>query len=77
VELGAIRRACGAEPAVFSHKRWMGHTLGASGMVGLIISALCHQKAMLPDGRPIAPPARSITIAQGFGGHIGMCLLTG
>ncbi|MGC9261132.1 MAG: beta-ketoacyl synthase N-terminal-like domain-containing protein [Phycisphaerae bacterium] len=77
VELAAIRRACGAEPAVFSHKRWMGHTLGASGMVGLIISALCHQKAMLPDGRPIAPPARSITIAQGFGGHIGMCVLTG
>ncbi len=77
VELAAIRRACGAEPAVFSHKRWMGHTLGASGLVGLVISTMCHAKAQLPDGQRISSPARSITIGQGFGGHIGMCVLTG
>jgi 3-oxoacyl-(acyl-carrier-protein) synthase len=77
VELAAIRRACGAGPAVFSHKRWMGHTLGASGLVGLVISAICHNKAQLTDGQRIAHPARSITISQGFGGHIGMCVLAG
>ena len=77
VELAAIRCVCGTEPAVFSHKRWMGHTLGASGMVGVVISALCHQTSRLPDGQRISTPARSITIGQGFGGHIGMCVLTG
>ena len=77
VELAAIERACGADSAVFSHKRSLGHALGASGLIGLVISAMCHQNNMLPDGRAISRPARSITIGQGFGGHIGMCVMAG
>jgi len=77
VELAATARACGKEAAVFSHKRWLGHSLGASGLVGLAISTMCHQNAMLPTGPTISRPARSITIGQGFGGHIGMCVLSG
>ncbi len=77
VELAAIGRACGAEAAVFSHKRWLGHSLGASGLVGVVISTLCHQHGELPTGQGISRPARSITVGQGFGGHIGMCVLAG
>lgn len=77
VELSAIGRACGAKSAVFSHKRWLGHSLGASGLVGLVISAMCHQHGTLPTGQGISQSARSITIGQGFGGHIGMCVLAG
>ena len=77
VELAAIGRACGAESAVFSHKRWLGHSLGASGLLGIVISAMCHQHSELPTGQGISRPARSITVGQGFGGHIGMCVLAG
>ncbi len=77
VELAAIGRACEAEAAVFSHKRWLGHSLGASGLLGMVISTLCHQHGELPTGQSISQPARSITIGQGFGGHIGMCVLAG
>ena len=77
VEWAAITRVCGREAAVFSHKHWLGHCLGASGLLGLVISAMCHQHATLPLGPAISRPARSITISQGFGGHIGMCVLAG
>ena len=77
VELSAIKRACGAEAAVFSHKRWIGHSLGASGLLGVVISTMCHQHGELPMGQKFSRPARSITIGQGFGGHIGMCVLAG
>lgn len=77
VEAGAIAAACGNATPYFSHKRWLGHSLGASGLVGLVISTMCHQNAILPTGQSISRPARSITIGQGFGGHIGMCVLAG
>lgn len=60
---------------VFSHKRFLGHSLGASGLVALVLSILCHQNGTTLDWQPIGPSARSITIAQGFGGHIGLARL--
>ncbi len=74
-ELAAIRRVCGERTPVFSHKQWLGHSLGASGLVALILSAVCHRKRCTLDGRPLEAGGRSITIAQGFGGPIGMCRL--
>ena len=69
-ELAAIRSVFPEVP-VFSHKRWLGHSLGAAGLVSVVLSAMGHQAGRTPDGVPVGKGARSLTIAQGFGGHIG------
>lgn len=72
----------GAEDAmggawVFSHKRYLGHSLGAAGLIGVVLSAACHRARRTLGGRPIQAESTSVTISQGFGGHIGMALLQG
>jgi 3-oxoacyl-(acyl-carrier-protein) synthase len=62
---------------IFSHKRWLGHALGAAGLVSLALSALAHRHGITPAGHAVAPGARSLTIAQGFGGHIAVVALRG
>ena len=74
-ELAAIRKICGSDVKVFSHKYWLGHTLGASGLMALALSAMCHLHGVTLCGARLGPAARSLTIAQGFGGHIGVCAL--
>ncbi len=76
VELAAIADVCGDVP-VFSHKGALGHSLGAAGLVALVISALAHQYGRTPEDQKINPAANSVTLAQGFGGHIGMAVLRG
>jgi 3-oxoacyl-[acyl-carrier-protein] synthase II len=47
VELAALEHACRGIPApahVYSHKAALGHTLGASGVVSLVLNVLMHQK---------------------------------
>ncbi|MGC8561059.1 MAG: beta-ketoacyl synthase N-terminal-like domain-containing protein [Phycisphaerae bacterium] len=56
---------------VFSHKRFLGHSLGASGLVGLVLSAMCHRHQMTIMGDSLTQESASLTLAQGFGGHIG------
>lgn len=56
---------------VFSHKRFLGHSLGASGLVGLVLSAMCHRHQMTLLGDSLPYRSASLTLAQGFGGHIG------
>jgi 3-oxoacyl-(acyl-carrier-protein) synthase len=74
-ELAVIRKICGPEVKVFSHKFWLGHLLGASGLAALALSAMCHWRNSTPGGETLRKDSRSITIAQGFGGHIGVCAL--
>jgi len=74
-ELAAIQRICGTQVNVFSHKFWMGHTLGASGLMALVLSAMCHLQGATLGGAKLDAKTRSITVAQGFGGHIGVCAL--
>lgn len=62
-------------PLVFSHKRYLGHSLGAAGLVSLVLSTLCHQHRMTLAGTPLPAAARSLTISQGFGGHIALAAL--
>lgn len=76
-ELRALRANFGEQTPVFSHKAWLGHSLGAAGLVSVSLSALSHHHAVLPSGEPIPPKASSLTIAQGFGGHIGLVRLRG
>lgn len=68
-ELSAIQIA--RPQYVFSHKRFIGHSLGASGLVGLVLSAMCHERQMTLLGDPLPRDSASLTLAQGFGGHIG------
>jgi hypothetical protein len=63
--------------AVFSHKKWLGHSLGAAGLVAVVVSAMCHLHRRTPDGNAVGAAGRSVTIAQGFGGHVGVVGLKG
>ncbi len=74
-ELAAIHDAYGAAVEVFSHKRWLGHSLGAAGLVALVLSVQCHRRCMSLGDKALASDAESVTIGQGFGGHIGICRL--
>ncbi len=73
-ELAAIRTLFPQTP-VFSHKRWLGHSLGAAGLLSIVLSAMSHSTGRTPDGVSVNAGARSLTIAQGFGGHIGIVSL--
>ena len=75
IELAAIRHVFGPAPEVFSCKQWLGHSLGAAGLISLVLSALCHEHRQTLTGHTLPAASRSITIAQGFGGHIAMCEL--
>jgi len=75
-ELAAIRSML-PETAVFSTKGQLGHSLGAAGLVSLVISALAHKGGRMPDGRVVERGRQSVTIAQGFGGHVAVARLCG
>lgn len=74
-EFSAIRDVCGKSPTVFSSKYWLGHSLGAAGLVSLALSVLCHHHGRTLNGKMLEPQSRSVTIAQGFGGHIAVIKL--
>lgn len=72
-ELRAIRSMVRPDIPVFSHKRFLGHSLGAAGLVSVALSLQCHRHARTLAGQPIpAERTRSLTIAQGFGGHVAI-----
>ena len=75
-ERAAIRAVAGPTVPIFSHKRWLGHSLGAAGLLSVALSALCHRRGLLPGGEAFTGN-HSITVAQGFGGHIGVVGLRG
>lgn len=74
-ERAAIAAIAAADVPVFSHKRWLGHSLGAAGLVSVALSALAHHHRRTPAGDVLSAQARSLTIAQGFGGHIAIVAL--
>lgn len=76
-ELAAIRGVLGDAPHVFSSKGSLGHTLGAAGLISLVLSVRAHHNARTPDGAQVPAGGRSVTVAQGFGGHIALAALRG
>lgn len=74
-ELAAVRAVLGHTVEVFSHKKHIGHTLGAAGLISVVLSATCHQRGISLTNNPLHAPT-SLTISQGFGGHIAIVRLS-
>jgi 3-oxoacyl-[acyl-carrier-protein] synthase II len=43
-----ILRETTAKPSLYSHKGALGHSLGAAGLVAVVINVMCHQSGMVP-----------------------------
>src|SRR5689334_6314453 len=91
MELGALENclaaAGGTRPALYSHKGALGHSLGAAGLVSVVINRMIHQNSIvppLPGAHPLMGNCvdlsnhasrrrvrRSMVIAAGFGGAMG------
>jgi 3-oxoacyl-(acyl-carrier-protein) synthase len=89
-ELNAIEAAAGGvereSPILFSHKGALGHSLGASGLVSVVLNCLSHRQGLVPPNvRTINPMVtrlvlsrdavkrpirRSLALAAGFGGPV-------
>jgi len=70
VELAAIEAAAprqSVRPAVYSHKGAIGHSLGAAGLIAVVINCMCHQRSVIPPNvqtlRPLETSAISINAA--------------
>jgi 3-oxoacyl-(acyl-carrier-protein) synthase len=101
IEVAAYEDVVGeGSPLVYSHKGALGHSLGASGLVSIVLNCMAHRTGIVPGNvrteRPIrsggATPLRpiihvmlssterrirrSIAVAAGFGGAMGVVALT-
>ena len=81
----------GAAATLYSHKAGLGHSLGASGMVSVVLNCLAHQRGEVPPNvntrRPMPTPMRlcnsivrrpirtSLACAAGFGGGVAVIAL--
>jgi 3-oxoacyl-[acyl-carrier-protein] synthase II len=79
------------KPALYSHKGAIGHSLGAAGLISIVLNRLCHGKGLVPPSaatntvkmRSVSMPRelegrsikRSIAMAAGFGGAIAVVSL--
>jgi 3-oxoacyl-[acyl-carrier-protein] synthase II len=88
IELEAIENSLaavgGGNPVLYSHKGALGHSLGAAGLVSIVINRLCHSRGIVPPSLAKQPMPtstltlskhpesryihRSVAIAAGFGG---------
>jgi 3-oxoacyl-[acyl-carrier-protein] synthase II len=67
VELAAIVDLCpDNSPIIYSHKAALGHSLGAAGLVSIVINCLCHGGGRVPANvnttHPM--PAAGLTLSQ-------------
>jgi len=86
-----VEAAGGMRPGIYSHKGALGHSLGAAGLVSVVINRMCHEKGVVPPGlgNDFMPMRvvemnrgatrrsvrRSVAIAAGFGGAMGVVSL--
>jgi len=88
VELAALEATLrpGDDPPVYSHKAALGHSLGAAGLVSVVLNCLVHQTGMIPPNVNTSEPLesrlkisreiqrrsvrRSLAVASGFGGAL-------
>jgi 3-oxoacyl-[acyl-carrier-protein] synthase II len=83
----------GMPPAIYSHKGALGHSLGAAGLVSVVINRMIHKNGIIPPqlGDNLMAPTnvelnqqasrrtvrRSLVTAAGFGGAVGVVSLIG
>jgi 3-oxoacyl-[acyl-carrier-protein] synthase II len=67
-ELAAIESVlpAGSSPHLFSHKGALGHSLGASGLVSVVLNCLMHRKGLIPPNINTmnAIPASTVSISR-------------
>lgn len=53
-------------PAIYSHKGALGHSLGAAGLVSVVLNCLAHMKAIVPPNvQTLNPlPTRNVSLAR-------------
>lgn len=56
-----------SRPAVYSHKGALGHSLGAAGLVSVVLNALCHRHGVVPPNIRTTAPLRSDHLAISTG----------
>ena len=52
-----------ARPAVYSHKGALGHSLGAAGLVSVVLSCMCHRQGVVPPNIRTTEPLPSDHLA--------------
>jgi 3-oxoacyl-[acyl-carrier-protein] synthase II len=95
IELAAIEATIAkhSDPLVYSHKGALGHSLGAAGLVAVVLNCLMHQAGQVPPNVQTHQPLpthltisrntekrcihRSIALAAGFGGAVAAVSLVG
>ena len=62
-ELEAIEQVAArpnpSRPALYSHKGALGHSLGAAGLVSIVINVMCHHKGVVPPNVRTQQPVRT------------------
>jgi len=65
VELNAIEmalRGSKSRPVLYSHKGAIGHSLGAAGLVAVVLSCLMHQQATVPPNVNLNDPLPTLQV---------------
>jgi 3-oxoacyl-[acyl-carrier-protein] synthase II len=93
VELAALEKTLPGEagPIIYSHKAALGHSLGAAGLVSVVLNCLIHKTGIIPPNvnttEPLPtrlkisgdvqhqPVQRSLAVASGFGGALAAITL--
>ncbi|MGB7156899.1 MAG: beta-ketoacyl synthase N-terminal-like domain-containing protein [Tepidisphaeraceae bacterium] len=66
IELRAIDETIAGEPNLISHKGALGHSLGAAGLVSIVLNCLSHARGVVPPNvrTPEPLPATHVRIAR-------------
>jgi 3-oxoacyl-[acyl-carrier-protein] synthase II len=56
VELAAIDATVHGQPNVFSHKAALGHSLGAAGLVSIVLNCMSHERSLIPPNAQTSNP---------------------
>ena len=66
VELAAIDNAVQGRPNVFSHKAALGHSLGAAGLISVVLNCMAHERGLIPPNARTDRPlhAERVQIAR-------------
>ena len=58
--IDSVSEAFGTKPIVYSHKGMLGHSLGASGLVSIVLATEAHRVGQLPPMTTTTHPMRLV-----------------